>query len=44
MNEQKEYDWKYRRTNSKGDVIFRHNTNQTVEDVCNFLDEYKKVL
>tara|TARA_R110001592_G_scaffold235370_1_gene493409 strand:+ start:1083 stop:1688 length:606 start_codon:yes stop_codon:yes gene_type:complete len=40
MNEQQEYDWKYGRTNSKGEVIFRHNTDQTVEDVCNFLDEY----
>ena len=40
MNEQKEYDWKYGRTNSKGTIIYRHNTNQTVEDVCNFLDEH----
>ena len=34
LNEHKEYDWKYKRTNSKGDVIFRHETDQTVKDVC----------
>ena len=40
MNEHKEYDWKYKRTNSEGDIIFRHETDQTVKDVCTFLDKH----
>jgi len=31
--EEKEYNWKYDRTNSKGKVIYRHDTNQTLEQV-----------
>lgn len=37
--EEKEYNWSYDRTNSKGKVIFRHDTNETMEDASNFLKE-----
>ena len=36
--EEKKYNWKYDRTNSKGKVIYRHDTNQTLEQVINFLE------
>ena len=37
--EETEYNWKYDRTNSKGETILRHNTNQTIEQVINFLED-----
>jgi len=37
--EEKEYNWSYDRTNSKGKVIFRHDTNETMEEASNFLKE-----
>ena len=36
--EEKEYNWTYDRTNSKGKVIYRHDTNQTLEQVITFLE------
>ena len=33
-----EYRWTYARTNSKGEKIYRHDTNQTVEFVMDYLD------
>ena len=36
---EKEYNWSYARTNSKGEVIFRHDTDETIEDAINFLKE-----
>jgi hypothetical protein len=41
MYEKEEYDWKFNRVNSKGELIFKHKTEQTVEDVCKFLDKHK---
>jgi len=34
-----EYDWSYDRTNSKGEKHFRHDTNETLEDVLEFLQK-----
>ena len=39
MKPTKEYDWKFDRVNSQGEVIFRHNTNETVEQVIKFLED-----
>lgn len=36
---EKEYKWSYDRTNSKGEVIFRHDTEEDFEFVINFLKE-----
>lgn len=36
---EKEYKWRYSRTNSKGKVIFKHDTDETMEDASNFLKE-----
>ena len=33
-----EYKWSYNRTNSKGEKKFKHTTNQTIEEVTNYLD------
>jgi len=35
----KEYDWKFNKVNSKGEVIFKHDTNETVEQVSKFLED-----
>jgi len=35
----KEYDWKFDRINSQGEVIFKHETNETVEQVIKFLKD-----
>ena len=32
------YNWKFDRVNSKGEVLFKHSTNQTLEDVSEYLD------
>ena len=37
--EETKYNWKYDRTNSKGETILKHNTNQTLEQVGNFLED-----
>lgn len=34
-----EYDWKYDRTNSKGEVILRHNTKEVLSFVKEYLDK-----
>ena len=39
MKPTKEYDWKFDRVNSQGEVIFRHDTNETVEQVIKFLED-----
>jgi len=43
---EKEYNWSYSRTNSKGEVIFRHDTEEDFNFVTAFLDkkniEYEK--
>lgn len=36
---EKDYNWSYARTNSKGEVIFRHDTEEDFEFVINFLKE-----
>jgi len=33
------YDWKFDRVNSKGKVIFKHNTKESLEDVKKFLNK-----
>ena len=33
-----EYNWKFDRVNSKGEVLFKHSTNQTLEEVSQYLD------
>lgn len=37
---EKEYNWSFNRVNSKGEIIFNHNTNETVDDVSKFLDSH----
>ena len=39
MKHTEEYDWSYDRTNSKGEKHFRHDTNETLEDVLEFLQK-----
>jgi len=39
MREEQDYNWKYNRINSKGEIIFRHDTNQLLESVMEFLRE-----
>ena len=34
---EKEYNWGFNRVNSKGEVLFSHSTDETVEDVIIFL-------
>lgn len=34
---EKEYNWSFNRINSKGEVLFSHSTDETVEDVIIFL-------
>ena len=35
----KEYSWTFNRVNSKGEKIFRHDTNQTLEEVTDYLED-----
>tara|TARA_B100001057_G_scaffold498608_1_gene606191 strand:+ start:2244 stop:2738 length:495 start_codon:yes stop_codon:yes gene_type:complete len=35
----KEYNWKFNRVNSKGEVIFKHKTNESLDEVVKFLEE-----
>ena len=35
-----EHDWKYVRTNSKGESVFRKDTNESLEFVTNYLNKY----
>ncbi len=37
--EEKEYNWIFDRTNSKGETILKHYTNQTLEQVITFLED-----
>jgi len=39
MKEKKEYEWKFHKKNSKGEVVFRHETGQTLKDVVKFFKE-----
>ena len=39
MKHTEEYKWSYSRTNSKGEIKFRHDTNETFEDVIEYLEE-----
>lgn len=39
MKPTKEYNWSFKRRNSKGEILFKHSTNETVEDVMDFLDD-----
>ena len=39
MKHTEEYKWHYHRTNSKGKKIFRHYTQEDIEDVLGYLDE-----
>jgi len=34
-----EYNWSHSRTNSNGEEIFRHDTNESCEDVIGYLEE-----
>jgi len=34
---EKEYNWSFNRVNSKGEVLFSHSTDETVDDVIDFL-------
>ncbi len=38
MKHIKEYNWKFDRVNSKGKVIFKHSTKESLDDVKKFLD------
>jgi len=35
---EKEYNWSFNRKNSKGEVLFSHSTDETVDDVIEFLE------
>jgi hypothetical protein len=35
---EQEYNWSFNRVNSKGEVLFSHSTNETVDDVSEYLD------
>ncbi len=39
MKHTEEYTWTYDRTNSKGEVLLRHDTNESLEDVTGYLEE-----
>ena len=39
MKPTKEYNWKFNRVNSKGEVIFKHSTKESLEDVKKFLNK-----
>jgi len=34
---EQEYNWSFNRVNSKGEVLFKHSTDETVDDVIDFL-------
>lgn len=36
--QEQEYDWRFNRVNSKGEILFSHITNETVNTVRNFLE------
>jgi signal recognition particle GTPase len=35
---QQDYNWSFNRINSKGEILFKHVTNETVDDVAEFLN------
>ena len=39
MKHTEEYTWTYDRTNSKGEVLLRHDTDESLEDVIGYLEE-----
>ena len=36
--QEQEYNWRFNRVNSKGEILFSHITNETVNTVRNFLE------
>lgn len=41
MKHTKEYNWSFNRRNSKNEVIFKHHTSETLDEVTDFLDKKK---